>query len=266
MEIGTCKYCLEPNKRLVQSHLAPGALYDLCSVDGEVVIVTAEVVMNTGRQLKHPLLCEMCDGSLSKNGENWTLPLLATIEGKFPFHDILEKVTPDVVDIDSKAYAACRNQEIDVQRLTHFALGVFWKASVHSWSGKRTENLIELGPYGEEIRKFLRGEAPFPKYVGLTVGVLPPPVKQISFCQPYQGSVAEFHYFMFYVPGIAFALSVGKRIGVAKENCFYSNPLHPIVVTDMTGTIRSVMQDVSLKAYKSPKLMKYLGEHSRRAT
>lgn len=258
MEIGICKFCLEPNKPLVESHLAPAALYDLCGVGGEFVILTSEVVTFTGRHLKHSLLCKECDGSFSTNGEDWTLPLLATIDGKFPFFDLLQKVPPDLVDSDLMGYAVSRNPEIDIQKLTHFALGVFWKASVHPWSGKRTENHIELGRYGEEIRKFPRGEAPFPKYVALTVGVLPPPAKQIFFCQPYQGSVSEFHHFMFYVPGIAFALSVGKRIGDAKNNCFYSNPLHPIVVADISGDIRSTIQSVTAKAHKSQRVRKNL--------
>lgn len=264
MEIGTCKYCLQPNLSLVESHLAPGALYKLCRApDLEPVMVTTEVVMSSSRQLKHPLLCAECDGSLSRDGEDWVLPLLATIDGKFPFYDILQKVPPDVVDGETRGYAASRNPDIDVPKLAHFALAVFWKASVHSWSGTRTDPQIELGKYGEELRKFLRREGPFPKYMGLTVGVLPSPVKEISFCQPYRGSVAEVHNFMFSVPGISFALSVGRKIGDAKENCFHSNPLHPIVVADIAGDIKAVFQKVAATAHKSQKLIKYM-ENSRR--
>lgn len=220
--------------------------------------------MSSGRELKHPLLCKECDGALSRDGEDWTLPLLATIEGKFSFYDILTRVPPDVEEPDLRGYAASRNPDIDFGKLSHFAIGVFWKASVHSWSGTRTEPQIDLGPYGEEIRKFLRGEAPFPRYVALTVGVTPPPVKDIAFCQPYLGSMKNCHFFMFYVPGIAFALSVGKGIGDAKNNCFYSNPLHPIVVGDISSGIKSVFRTISAGAHKSQKLMKYLEERSGR--
>jgi hypothetical protein len=252
-------------KSLVRSHLAPSALYDLCrSQELDPVVVTAEVVMNSGRELKHPLLCKECDGALSRDGEDWTLPLLATIDGKFPFYDILTRVPPDLDESDLKGYAASRNPDIDVEKLTHFGLGVLWKASVHSWSGRRTEPQIELGPYREEIRKFLRSEGPFPRYVALTVGISPPPVKDIAFNQPYLGSKSTCHYFMFYVPGIAFALSVGKGIGDAKENCFYSNPLHPIVVGDISSGIKSVFRRISAGAHKSQKLVKYLQERSGR--
>lgn len=254
MEVGTCKFCLERNKPLVESHLAPAALYDLCGAGGEFVIMTSEVVTFTGRHLKHPLLCKECDESFSTNGEGWTLPLLATIDGKFPFFDILRKVPPDVSDSELMVYAAGRNSDIDVQKLTHFALGVFWKASVHTWSQKRTENRIELGPYREELREFLRGQAPFPRHVALTIGVLPPPVRQISFCQPYRGSSSETHNFTFYVPGIIFALSVGKRIGEIKKHCFYSHQLHPIIVADISGDIRSTIQSVIARAHTSQRV------------
>ena len=192
------------------------------------------------------------------------LPPLATMDGKFPFYDVLAKVPPDVADDEVKGYAAARNPDIDVQKLAHFALAVFWKASVHSWSGSRTEPQIELGKYGEELRKFLRGEAPFPKYMGLTVGVLPPPVKQISFCQPYCVSVIEFHQFLFYVPGIAYALSVGRAIGDIKENCVLSNPLHPIVASDISGDILGIFRKISASAHKSQKLIKYVEQRGKK--
>jgi hypothetical protein len=183
MEVGTCRYCLQLNKALVRSHLAPAALYDLCRTeDLEPIMVTAKVVMSSSWELQHPLLCEECDGSLSRDGENWVLPLLATIDRTFPLYELLKRIPPDVGDQEVEGYAASRNPEIDVPKLAHFALAVFWKASVHSSSGNHTEPQIELGRYGEELRKFLRGEGLFPKYMSLTVGVLPPPVKQISFC------------------------------------------------------------------------------------
>jgi hypothetical protein len=226
-------------------------------------MVTPKVVMSSSRELQHPLLCEECDGSLSRDGENWVLPLLATIDQSFPMFELLKRSPPDVGDEDAEGYAAARNPEIDIAKLTHFALGVFWKASVHSWSGSRADPQIELGPYREELRKFLRGEGPFPKYMSLTVGVLPPPVTQISFCQPYLGSAKDYHLFIFYVPGIAFALAVGKGIGDVKENCFYSNPLHPIVVCDFSGNIKSIFQGMFAKAHKSKNLVEYLQKHVR---
>lgn len=60
---------------------------------------------------------------------------------------------------------------------------------------------------------------------------------------------------MFYVPGIAFALSVGKGLADAKKNCFYSNPLHPVVATPLAGDVRTVMQKVSKNAHFSDRVI-----------
>ena len=254
METGTCKYCLE-QKPLVESHLVPRAVYDLCGVKGEFVMLTARVVSYTARQRKHSLLCRDCDAAMSVDGEDWTIPLLARMDGTFPLYDLLQKIPPDYADAQVAGYSVSRNPEIDVFKLTHFGVGVFWRASVHSWRGKESGNLIEIGPYSEELRKFLRREGPFPKFVGLTVAMLPPPVRHIAFCEPYRGAARELHHFMFYVPGIAFALAVGKKIGDAKDNCFYSNPAHPIVVSEISDDLKAVMRKVAKNARMSRRLI-----------
>jgi len=71
-----------------------------------------------------------------------------------------------------RAYAAVRNPEIKPDKLIHFALGMFWKASVHSWKGGVREPLIDVGPYRETVRKFVRGEIPFPERMALTIGAV----------------------------------------------------------------------------------------------
>jgi len=83
-------------------------------------------------------------------GEQWLLPLLATIDAKFPLLDMIERFPPDIVDDvedDLRGYAAAQNPEIKVEKLAHFMMGVFWKAAVHSWRGDSKEPAIGLGPY-----------------------------------------------------------------------------------------------------------------------
>jgi hypothetical protein len=255
MVIGTCKYCKQSNVPLVESHLLPSGIYDLVDLNGEFIMVNSRVVSHTSRHLKYPLLCEPCDGSLSTHGENWAIPLLATEGGPFPFYDLLTKVAPDVAAEDLVGYAASRNVEIDVEKLTHFALGIFWKASVHSWKRGETNNWIELGRYSEEIRLFLRCEGPFPKHVAITVGVLPGPLKHVWTCMPYRGSNKEYHSYIFQAPGITFALGVGKLLGDTKKNCFYSNPLHPIVVAITIGDIATVLRNATKNARLSRRIV-----------
>jgi hypothetical protein len=258
--IDICKLCLR-KRQLVDSHLMSRGLYDLCKTpDDDPIFVSNKVIMQSGRQLKHPLLCEECDGTLSREGESWVLPLLAKVDGTFPLFNLLETVTPDVTDGDLRGYAASRVPEIESPKLTHFAAGIFWKASVHSWRGGETTPLIELGKYGELLRVFLRGEATFPEKMALVVGVVPPPVKTINFCYPYRGSASGHHNYLFHIPGIEFALLVGNTLPAGqKANCFASHPLHPIIVSaGISGAIKGVVRGATKKAHRAKNVMRYL--------
>ena len=259
MPIQKCPMCLE-TKNVVWSHLIPARMYDYCRPPGgHPISVSSNLVVATDKQLQVHLLCLDCEDDLNKGGEMWLLPLLSKYRGPFPFYDILSKLAPDVVDGDTAAYAASRNPEIQVNKLIHFSLGVFWKAAVHSWVWPRAGTMIDLGEYAEPIRKYLRGEAGFPKECALTVGVLPPPAQQISFHNPYQGRKKEWNNFLFYVSGIEFSLAVGPAIDEEfRENCFVCNPLHPIIVTDFSSDIQRIVTEVWARAHKAKNVEKYL--------
>lgn len=254
-----CPLCLE-EKEVVTSHLIPQAMYDYCRTgDSEPVMMTPRVVMQTSRQVQHPLLCQGCEDVLNKGGENWLLPLLATIDQRFPLLDILERFEPDAVDGELRMYAASRNPAIDVDKLIHFAMGVFWKASIHSWEGGNKAARIELGPYRESVRTFLRGETPFPQNMGLVLSALPREKVPVGFSLPYRNPEREFHGFTFHIPGIVFVLSVGKRLGPNMPRiCFATNPAHPILVADLFKDITSVGAAIFGKARKSRKLIEYM--------
>jgi hypothetical protein len=105
------------------------------------------IVLPTDRQTQDYLLCEECEDVLNKGGERWILDKLATWERLFPLYDALTKYPPLFDEDGMVVYLAADNPAIDVVKLTHFALGLFWKASVHSWKGDMTDPRIELGPY-----------------------------------------------------------------------------------------------------------------------
>jgi hypothetical protein len=189
------------------------------------------------------------------------LPLLAKSDGTFPLYEILVKHTPEAALGDSARYAAANNPEIDVAKLTHFAMGIFWKASVHSWSGERTGPLIDLGIYGERVRRFLKAEGDFPKYMALTVGVSPPPLMP-TFTAPYRGSEKTFHNFLFHVPGINFVLDVGKLVSTEmKELCFASCRQHPIIsMKNLPGRNIEIAKGIAAGAHKAKGLLRYMNE------
>jgi hypothetical protein len=166
---------------------------------------------------------------LNDGGEKWMLGKLCTVDRKFPLYDLLHQQAPIYTDPDGETFSAGTNPDIDVKRISHFALGVFWKASLYPWEIGQ----ISLGPYGGPIRTWLRGETPFPQNIALNVILFRPPAAQIIMNPPYQTTEIPCHTYLFHLPGVLFRLSVGKQIPLAEKTlCFYSSAEHFIVVSD----------------------------------
>jgi hypothetical protein len=242
-----CKLCLQ-NKPLQESHLIPAAVYKRfyspSHPNPNPMLISSRGVIQTSRQTKTHLLCNECEDVLNRNGEKWVLPRIANVDKSFPLFDMLTKVSPDCVLPNISAYSASRNQEINVAALTHFAMGIFWKASVHHWQGRDNTPQISLGPYSEELRKFVldpSGNA-FPEHVTLMIALLLPSNVPLLTNIPVRGPSGDgFRNFKFYIPGVQFILSVGKT--VSYEVCFHNNPLHPICVQDLRKDVeRSPMR------------------------
>lgn len=230
MRTGTCSGCLK-TKPLVRSHLVSRAVYDYLRTDDlHPIVVGGGTVRATTDQLQADLLCEECERMLNDGGEKWMLGKFCTVDRRYPLYDLLHRQAPIDVDADGETFAAGTNPDIDVNSISHFALGVFWKASLHSWAFGE----ISLGPYGEAIRTWLRGETAFPQNVALNVILSRPAAAQILMNPPYQTAVIPCHTYLFHVPGLLFRLSVGKEIPLAEKTlCFYSSAEHFIVVSDI---------------------------------
>lgn len=255
MLLGKCKMCLE-EKVLVMSHLMPRALYEYCR-EGEhrPIRVGGGFVLPTDRQTQAYLLCEGCEDILNKGGEGWFADKLATWERTFPLYDLLARLPPDLdIEEGMVLYWAAKNPEIKVDKLTHFALGMFWKASVHSWSGTATNPRIALGPYSEQIRAWLRSESGFPKHIYLIMVVSPPLRAQISLIDPYEAVRKEWwRSFFFHVPGVLFMLNVGKKMDEAVQYlCIHNNPMHPINISEeLTARFEQLMVKAVQKSRKT---------------
>jgi len=255
---GICKLCLEV-KMLCDSHLAPAGLYRYCKAkDLGPVRMTATEITATNIEVTAPLLCQECEDRLNRDGENWLLPKLATIDQKFPFYDLVVAVPPDTAGEDFAAYACSRNEKIGFRKLTNFAVGVFWKASVHSWEEGKTTPMIQLGKYEERLRLFLMRKAQFPEKASLTIGVTPPANAVIGFNMPVLRAKRPWHMYLLHVPGIVFILSVGNEITRdQRENCFFSNPLHPIIVANFSQDILKLVGRETKNAARSQELKDY---------
>jgi len=229
MKRGESPGCLT-TKWLVSSHLVSRAVYDYLRTDDlHPIVAGGGTVRATTDQLQAELLCEDCERILNDGGEKWMVGKLCTVDRTFPLYDLLYKQAPVDTDADGDIFAAGSNSDIDIQKISHFALGVFWKASLYPWEFGE----ISLGPYSETIRTWLRGETAFPQMIALNVILSRPSAAQIILNPPYKTTEQPCHTYLFHVPGVLFRLSVGKQIPVPEKMlCFYSSTEHFVVVSD----------------------------------
>jgi len=220
-------------------------------------------VMQTDRQVQDYLLCLGCEDILNKGGEMWVNPKLATVKDGFLLCDLLIKGPAAFQNGKGAIYYAAQNPHIDVEKLTHFAMGIFWKAAVHTWRiGKETIK-IELGPYAEPIRSWLRGEQPFPKSVNHTLAVARPENALVILTGPTKQSTQRWKSFSLQVPGLLCTLHVGKLIDLEMKNCcFHEEPTHPIFVSD--EVMGALWKRVGDHYRGSRKTMGYLAEKAKR--
>jgi hypothetical protein len=240
MLIQKCPMCLE-KKEVVSSHLFPAALYaTLRSVDNSSPLrVGDEVVMPTDRQIQQPLLCKDCEDTLNKGGETWTIPKLLKKTKAFPLYESLMNF-PAAIEVEPGGlYFAAENPDVDVAKLTHFGMGIFWKASVSAWKAKEKDPMIQLGPYSNPIRTWLLGKSGFPRNVCISLTLSKPDRALMALHGPIAGLHERWHIFFFYVPGVMYTLNVGRVIDPEmRKTCFHTNTTHPILVSDqITGQL-----------------------------
>jgi hypothetical protein len=168
--VGMCRLCLK-RKILCKSHYIGRGIHILNRQDGEdPILMTPKVILATQRQLWAHLLCNECEERLNKYGETPTMRWLDN--GKaFPLLERMNVAHPikeenDVVTFSGSAMG------VDTEPFGHFVLGLMWKGAVRQWptaEGQTTS--IELGDFGEPVRKYLLGGAPFPKHVYVLLAV-----------------------------------------------------------------------------------------------
>ncbi len=117
----------------------------------------------------------------------------------------------------------------------HFAIGIFYKAAVHSWSGGSTEPRISLGDDDTEaLRLYLLGQANLPRHMALCIAVDSSRVIFPAMIEPYLGSNPDFSNYVFYVPGMVFHLLIGEGVqDKMAANCINSNLSRPVLVEEL---------------------------------
>ena len=251
MKTGGCPGCKKA-KQLVSSHLVSRAVYDYLRTDQlHPIVAGGGEVRATTEQLQAELLCQDCENILNQGGEQWMLGKLCEFNRQFPLYDIVHRQAPIDTDPDGETFAAGTNPDVDVQRISHFALGIFWKASIHPWQFGQ----ITLGTYSEAIRTWLRGETAFPKNVALNVILSRQATAQIIMNPPYETISTPCHTYLFHVPGILFRLSSERKYLWQKNFCAFTQ----------APSISSSSPTRSLKRFstRTPRILRTLRKRSR---
>ncbi len=206
---GKCSLCLQQSE-LEKSHYLGRGLHLLSQEDGEAVMMTPERVQLTAKQLWAHLLCSACEDILGANesyAHEW-------INRKDRFR-LLERMNLAMSVGRTLHGLEFSGADIGVstERLAHFALGIFWRASARNWRtlGLQTTS-INLGALAEPIRLYLRGEGPFPDGIVLLMTVCTDHGSQglVFAPSPMQGGI--YPAFSMMVRGINFTLVTGNDL------------------------------------------------------
>lgn len=233
--VGICKLCLE-RKLLESSHFMPRRVYDYFRPAPGIdpIRITSVAVFPTSHQTQGHLLCKDCEDILNKGGEGWIVTKLATYRGAFPLYDLLASVPPALSEHDYAVYFTANHPKVHPAKIIHFAIGMFWKASVHPWRKGSDHPRIDLGEeYREAMRLFLLGKGPFPNNIALFPVVAPRGSAFMGFNDPYEGvREREYQAFFFHLPGVTFTMFAGTQLDYAdRALCIHANPDQPILVS-----------------------------------
>lgn len=215
---GICRLCLQ-ERDLCESHYLSKGLYKalrgLHSKNKSPLLVTGKASFRTSRQMTAKLLCSECEQLLSAKGERYTIRVMSNRRG-FLLLETVQRLTPAVGRSEVAAYKCANTLSVDTGALAHFALGLLWKASIHTWApaaGVLTD--VHLGPYQEVIRGYLRGEAGFPSNVVVKITLCTDRESQLIMYAPTLGDAKgskKFNYYEILAGGINFGILIGAGI------------------------------------------------------
>ena len=165
---GQCPLCLQQSE-LKKSHYLGRALHLLSQENGEAVLMTPERVQLTTKQLWAHLLCATCEDILGAN-ESYAHQWINR-KDHFPLLERMNLAVPEKQTLHGLEFSGT-DMRVSTERLAHFGLGIFWRASARHWKtlGLQTTS-IDLGALAEPIRLYLRGEGPFPDGIVLFMTV-----------------------------------------------------------------------------------------------
>ncbi len=172
------------------------------------------------------------------NGEDYAISQLANYNGPFPLSERLRRSVVLHAEPDFTTFLLGAIPDIQVAQLVHFGMGVFWKASVHTWRKKTDRPWLDLGEYSERMRLFLRGDAEFPCDMALSLTILPGPIAAniTAFHIPYE-TIGPDRTCHFFVLGINYTVWMGQNIPIEIAIGSVHRPPHVLLEMDNSADI-----------------------------
>ncbi len=237
--MATCPLCKDPTSLpIVRSHLMPAALYlktrEIGAKNSRLIMVTSKTTTPTDKQIQDDLLCVACEDCLNRFGEKYALaqvhdgkdfPLLIRLRLAMPLYSGLgvEKFSGDSVGVET-------------DKLAHFALGLFWKASVHVWRAYDGSTIHHsLGKHEEPVQQYLRRATGFPDELALIITVCTDSYSQNNFYTPCEVTGSLIKSYGVLARGIHFRLFVSADLPEAiQESCCVTSVGKPLFTGDCT--------------------------------
>ncbi len=251
---GTCALCLK-NKELRRSHFLGRAIYAL-NRDGkdDPVMMTPQLITPTQRQLWCHLLCGNCEQRFSSHGESLIMSLVQR-ETEFALLDRLNVAMPFQEEPTLSAYSGSAIG-IDTEQLAYYALSVLWRSGVRQWRTLKEQTTgVSLGVFEEPIRKYLVGEAPFPKNVVVSVWVCTDIGSRFNTFAPTASKGAPHLTYSLLVRGLWFHIVTGDNLpALLWESCCINSACKVIFKRDCTREVLHAGGHLMSTATVSPKL------------
>jgi hypothetical protein len=205
-----------------------------------------------------------CEDILNKEGQAWVCPKLGWWDRRFELYDLLKNAGGHTVGDDEGIFYAKNNPQIDVEKIVHFATGIFWRAAVHSWKSGVTQPMIDLGWDEDEVRRYLLGKASFPKQAVITLVISTPSTMQITMNQPIEIPIKwGWRAWSFHVLGVLFSLNLGWSISAEhKGTCFYRSEANLVLVPPKIA--RQWEQRQARQFYEARKTQAYIEHQEKR--
>jgi hypothetical protein len=227
MPIGICKLC-QTEKDLQRSHLIPKAVYRKTRSNDpkkpHPMVATLKGTRQSSYQVRDYVLCSECEQLFGRQGEDYAMRLIHQ-GNRFPFLELLNSHGSGLVAGEFRFYSVEMTPTIDRRKLAYFAVSVFWRAAVHTWTQEDGSSVwIDLTDDEKEtLRQYLLGNQSFPKESVLLSYACNDVQSQRMFWMPGQNDRTDDRVFLLGVRGMTFFFWVGGAPARSAHYCIMNS-------------------------------------------